>query len=423
MRPASLITIVVAVAAVVVAALVAREHSSSSASSPSAPAVPKGALQLDMRVSPEKEALLKPLVRQFNASGATAAGKRVFVVMRAENSGDTEAAIVRGAERPDVWSPAGTFWGRLLDLQADKAYVGDANPSIVRTPLVIAMWEPMARVLGWPGKQISIQDILRLATAPSGWAAAGKPEYGRFKYVHTNPDSSTSGAEAVAGSYYAFVGKQEGLTGADVARAAPKVKSLERAIVHYGDSTLFIEDELCKGGLAYASAAAMEETTVIDFNRRRCSQTKLVALYPKEGSFVSDSPYITLNAPWVTPAKHDAAAAFQKYLAQKITPAVAGAEGFRSGDEEAAPAGLVGAGSGADPKQPRRTLTLPTPAVLNSVLQTWRRDRKPANVELVVDNSGSMADEAKLDHAKRGLGEFFKQVAPQDEIGLAKFST
>jgi Ca-activated chloride channel homolog len=48
--------------------------------------------------------------------------------------------------------------------------------------------------------------------------------------------------------------------------------------VHYGDSTLFIEDQLCKGGLAYASAVAMEETTVIDFNRRRCSSTKLVAL-------------------------------------------------------------------------------------------------------------------------------------------------
>ena len=86
--------------------------------------------------------------------------------------------------------------------------------------------------------------------------------------MHTNPDSSTSGAEAVTGSYYALAGKKEGLTDADVAKAAPRVKDLERSIVHYGDSTLFIEDQLCKGGLAYASAVAMEETTVIDFNRR-----------------------------------------------------------------------------------------------------------------------------------------------------------
>jgi Ca-activated chloride channel homolog len=60
--------------------------------------------------------------------------------------------------------------------------------------------------------------------------------------------------------------------------------------------------------------------------------------------------------------------------------------------------------------------------VVNNLLQTWRRDRKPADVELILDNSGSMADDAKLDHAKQGLQAFFKQVAPQDEIGLAKFS-
>jgi Ca-activated chloride channel homolog len=423
MKPSSIVTIVVAVVAVVAAAMIAK--GSGSDDKPSTPApqtAPQDALRLSVVVSPEKEELLKGLVRQFNDSGAQAGGKRVFVTLKAQNSGDTEAAIVRGSAQPDVWSPAGTFWGRLLNLQSDKPYAGDRSPSIVRTPLVIAMWEPMARVLGWPDKQVSFNDILKLATAPDGWATAGKPEFGRFKYVHTNPDSSTSGAEAVAGSYFAFANKQEGLTKADVAAGASKVKSLERAIVHYGDSTLFIEDELCKGGLAYASAAAMEETTVIDFNRRKCSRTKLVSLYPKEGSFVSDSPYIVLNAPWVTAPKRDAAAAFQKFLAEKVTPEVAGAKGFRSGNEEAAPAGLVSAQWGADPQQPKRTLTLPTPEVLNTVLQTWRRDRKPANVELVLDNSGSMADEDKLDHAKDGLQAFFQQVAPQDVVGLAKFS-
>jgi Ca-activated chloride channel homolog len=218
------------------------------------------------------------------------------------------------------------------------------------------------------------------------------------------------------------VGKQEGLTAADVAAAAPQVKLLERSIVHYGDSTLFIEDRLCKGGLGYASAAAMEETTVIDFNRRHCSGTRLVALYPKEGSFVSDSPYIVLNAPWVSGAQREAAAAFQRFLAREVTPEKAGAAGFRSGDETARPAGLVSAQYGADPAQPKRTLTLPTPEVVNTILTTWRRDRKPARVELILDNSGSMADEDKLEHAKSGLQAFFRQVAPQDEVGLAKFS-
>jgi Ca-activated chloride channel family protein len=417
---ARILIIVVAIAAVVGAGLYVNGSKDDDDPSAGAQKAPQNAVTLTMVVSPEKEELLKPLVREFNDSQS--GEKPSFVRLIAQNSGDTEAAIARGSAKPDVWSPASTFWGRLLNLQADKAYVADENPSIVRTPLVIATWEPMAKVLGYPKQQVSFDRIVKLATAPNGWASAGKPEYGKFKYVHTNPDSSTSGASAVTGSYYAFVGKKEGLTEQDVAKAAPQVKELERSIVHYGDSTLFISDQLCKGGLAYASAVAMEETTVLAFNRSKCRSDKLVALYPTDGSFISDSPFIVLNADWVTAEKKAGAAALQKFLAEKITPEVAGRYGFRPGDPQAKPAGLVSTANGADPGQPRRTLTLPTPKVLNTVLQTWRRDRKPANVELVLDNSGSMADEDKLERAKEGLEAFFRQVAPQDEIGLAKFS-
>jgi len=425
-KTSSILTIIAAIAAVAVAAVLAsgggdKAKPGSKGEAPAA-AAPAGSQQLSFVVSPEKEQLLKAVVAKFNAAGQQVAGKRVFVSMKAMNSGDAESAIARGRLQPEVWSPAGSFWGRLLNLRADKPYVAQDNPSIVRTPLVIAMWEPMAQALGYPRKTVAFEDIVRLATDPRGWAAAGKPAFGRFKYVHTNPDSSTSGAEAVTGSYYALAGKKEGLTDADVAKVAPRVKDLERSVVHYGDSTLFIEDQLCKGGLAYASAVAMEETTVIDFNRRRCSNTKLVALYPEEGSFFSDSPYIVLNADWVTPAEREAAGAFQKFLAGEVNADLAGRYGFRPGDPEAKPAGLVSAASGVDPTKPRRELTLPEPSVLNKVLTTWRRDRKPARVMLVLDNSGSMQDEDKLVHAKAGLLAFFRQVAPQDEIGLTKFS-
>ena len=428
MKTSSIVTILAAVAAVVIAAVVASGGggggggTSGSTSATTSTAAAAGAQQLSFVVSPEKEELLKAVVAKFNASGEQVAGKRVFVSMKAMNSGDAENAIARGRLQPDVWSPAGSFWGRLLNLRADQAFVANSNPSIVRTPLVIAMWEPMAQALGYPRKSVAFQDIVKLATDPQGWASVGKPNFGRFKYVHTNPDSSTSGAEAVTGSYYSLVGKKEGLTNADVAKAAPRVKDLERSVVHYGDSTLFIEDQLCKGGLAYASAVAMEETTVIDFNRRRCSNTKLVALYPQEGSFFSDSPYIVLNADWVTPADRQAATAFQKFLAGEVSADLAGRYGFRPGDPEGKPAGLVSAANGADPTKPRRELSLPEPPVLNRVLTTWRRDRKPARVMLVLDNSGSMQDEDKLVHAKAGLLAFFRQVAPQDEIGLTKFS-
>jgi Ca-activated chloride channel homolog len=41
---------------------------------------------------------------------------------------------------------------------------------------------------------------------------------------------------------------------------------------------------------------------------------------------------------------------------------------------------------------------------------------------MVFDNSGSMGEENKLAHALEGLKGFFRQAAPQDRIGLIKFS-
>lgn len=164
---------------------------------------PAGAITVDFAYSPEKEKLLTPLVKKFNASGAEVDGKRVFVAAQNVSSGDAQTKIAKGRLKLTAWSPSSSLWGRLLNFEADRPYAPDDNPSIVRTPLVIAMWEPMARALGYPGKQLGFADILKLARSDKGWGAYGKPEYGQFKLVHTNPDFSTSGLSAVVAEYYA----------------------------------------------------------------------------------------------------------------------------------------------------------------------------------------------------------------------------
>jgi Ca-activated chloride channel homolog len=200
------------------------------------------------------------------------------------------------------------------------------------------------------------------------------------------------------------------------------VRDIERSIVHYGDTTLFIADQMRRQGPGYASAVAMEEVTLLDFNRDRGGQPPLVALYPPEGTFYSDNPYITLDAPWVKPDQKAAAQVFERWLADKVTPDRAGAEGFRPAGLKDKPAGRVTEANGADPAQPQRVLGLPEPRVLNSIKQTWRSDRKPANVELVLDVSGSMSQEDRLERAKRGLEAFFREVSPNDRVGLTIFS-
>src|SRR3954452_23814599 len=305
------------------------------AGTPQGAKAPAGALRVTFPYSPEKEDLLKPLIERFNASKTRAAGKVVFVEGRSESSGDTEQEIARGPDKPVAWSPASSLWGRLLNFEADRPLVPDENPSVVRTPVVIAMWEPMAKALGSPNKPIGFDDILRLARSKAGWADYGLPEYGAFKLVHTHPDYSTSGLSAVVAEYYAATGKKEGLLPADVSgKARETVRAIERSIVHYGDTTVFISGQMRKGGPGYASAVAMEESTLVQFNLdpHRGDLPKLVAIYPKEGTFFSDSPFIVLDADWVTPEQRQAPRAFRRFMENEITPNVAADHGFRPAD-------------------------------------------------------------------------------------------
>jgi Ca-activated chloride channel family protein len=401
-----------------------KEETSSSSKTDKGAPVAANAIKVSFAYSPEKEKLLVPLIKAFNRDRTEVDGRTVVIEGINASSGDAESRIAKGTFKPVAWSPASSLWGRLLNFEADQPFTAEEAPSIVRTPLVIAMWEPMARALGYPKKKLGFADILRLSTSGKGWAAFGRPEFGEFKLVHTSPDFSTSGLSAVVAEYYAATGKKEGLTEKDIegGAARKRVRDIERSIVHYGDTTLFIAEQLKKEGPGYASAVAMEEVTLLDFNRTRGDRDKLVAIYPEEGTFDSDSPFFTLKAPWVTPAQAAGAKAFQEYLAKEVTPEVAAKSGFRPADRETAPVAPITVANGADPKQPERVLALPEPRVLAAIKAAWRRDRKPANILLVLDTSGSMNAEGRLKQAKAGLEVFFKGVEPQDSVGLTIFS-
>ena len=400
-----------------------KEETSSSKSDKSAPAA-ANAIKVQFAYSPEKEKLLLPLIKAFNNERTEVDGRPVFIEGINVSSGDAESRIAKGTFKPQAWSPASSLWGRLLNFEADQPYTADEAPAIVRSPLVIAMWEPMARALGYPKKKLGFADVLRLSTSGKGWAEFGRPELGDFKLVHTSPDFSTSGLSFVVAEYYAALGKKEGLTEKDIENGAARkrVRDIERSIVHYGDTTLFIANQLHKEGPGYASAIAMEEVTLLEYNRDRKGGQKLVAIYPEEGTFDSDSPFFTLKAPWVSAEQAAGAKAFQQYLAEEITPEIAAKAFFRPANRETEPVAPITAANGADPKQPERVLALPEPRVLAAIKKAWRRDRKPANIMLVVDTSGSMNAQGRLSQAKAGLEVFFRGVEPQDSVGLTIFS-
>jgi Ca-activated chloride channel family protein len=385
-----------------------------------------GGVHVQFVYSPEKEEMLVPLIKRFNADRHEVDGETIVVDGVPMNSGEAETRIAAERLKPVVWSPASSLWGSLLNFETDRPLAPRDSKSLVQTPLVIAMWEPMARALGWPRRQIGFEDLLRLSRSRAGWGDHGHPEYGPFKLVHPSPDFSTSGLAAIAAEYYAATGKRSGLTEDDVTASAARkiVRDLEASILHYGENTLFVSEQMRKLGPGYASAVAMEETTLLDFNqhpeRGENGLDKLVALYPPEGTLVSDNPYFVLDAAWVTESQAKAARAFQRFLTEEITPQLAAESGFRLAGKQPPPP--LTAENGVDPGQPKSALEVPEPRVLAAIRRAWREDRKPARIMLVLDTSQSMNQSLRLKHAVDGVHVFLDQMERQDSVGLMTFS-
>src|SRR5262249_30410330 len=159
--------------------------------------------------------------------------------------------ILAGRLRPTVFSPASVVYLSLLNDRWLSAGGGHTTPlaapgdSVVVSPMVVAMWKPMAEALGWPGNRLGWADIIKISRDPKGWGSKERPEWGRFKLGHTHPEYSSSGLLAVLAEAYAGAGKTRGIAPADVGAGAGAkktrafVEAVESSIVHYGKSTGF----------------------------------------------------------------------------------------------------------------------------------------------------------------------------------------
>src|SRR5262245_21355295 len=126
--------------------------------------VPAGALEITLLYGSEKQAWIEAAVKTFNAQGATStSGKPIYVTATPAGSNESLRQILSGPAKPMIWSPASSILIPLASEQWGQAHngeklVGEAPP-LVLSPVVIAMWEPMAHALGWPDIKLGWADL------------------------------------------------------------------------------------------------------------------------------------------------------------------------------------------------------------------------------------------------------------------------
>lgn len=393
---------------------------------PPHPAAKGAPIRLNFYTSSAKSKWIDEMVARFNGDNVFVDGRRVQVAAFHGNSGAQMDALVDGSIKPDLWSPGDESWlalgaAHFRDVKGMTLY--DSYDDLVNIPLVIAMWEPMARALGYPNP-IGWDDIAKLAADPRGWGAYGNSHWGSFRWGHAHPDAN-SGFLTVISEVYAAQGKTEGLSAEDLKdpKTVDFLRRFEGTVEHYGLSNSWIDELMRQRGPSYLSAAAQYENTIIQSNEKhRNKPFKMVAVYPKEGNFWTRHPVAILNAAWVTPEKKKAARAFVDFLLSREAQQRAMELGLRpiKKDLELGPPFDEAHGVSLEVDD-SRAFSVPDEAVLRRIRDLWEQVKVPASVVLVLDRSGSMKGEA-MESAKQGAVQFLKSMKPRDEVQVMVFN-
>lgn len=360
---------------------------------------------------------LETAVSDFNATQAeTGDGKTAFVMLTPLESGQAVTEFAAG-QAATLWIPDDTVWIDVLADQGNAAFTGNCV-SVAQSPLVIGMWRTVAESLGWPGLPLGWLDVGSLAADPSAWAYYSGGEYGdALRLSHTHPGLSGSGASTLLAIVQAAEAKSSAVTVEDIQQPVVQasVGAFESAVSSFNTSTDALGETMSARGPEYLGAAVMYESTVVEHGNG-----EIVAIYPLEGTFVATHPACVSAA--ATAEEQEAAVLFRDYLLSEAGQQAALAHGLRP-VSDAVPLGPpLDVSNGVDPEQPTTVFASPSVATIYAVQDLWQSARKPVNLVMLLDTSGSM-DGDKIENMKAAAVQFVDQMGEEDTLSLIEFYT
>ena len=406
---------------------------------------------LRVYASPDVAGVLSDRIDEFRGTAEDECD--AFQVI-ADSSADVVDDLAHGWDRsadgppPDVWIPEATSWVQLLRAtDAGDALVGDDPPSIARSPTVVAMPRPMARVLGWPRAQLSWADVADLISEPEGWKAHGHEEWGPFKFGMTTPRRSAAAAQSIISVGAALGGvwaDELSAEGVERDRVRLNLLQLERSVARTDNTTLEQLSGLRRAdgagvGLDFVSAFPIDERQVWRYNaglppgtadddvRLSKPKVRLAAWYPPEGSLALDYPFVVVEGDWVDEERRERALEFLTILQGEETQNRLLELGFRGANGEVGDVLRRAKGIAVD--RAGTQVPPPRPDVVQQVLDTWDTVSQRTNTLAVIDVSGSMAEGAtgtdgtRLDVAAAAAAEAVKLSVDDSGFGLWEFST
>ncbi|WP_091197374.1 substrate-binding domain-containing protein [Micromonospora narathiwatensis] len=358
-----------------------------------------GRIQLAVAAASEIAPAVKAAADQWVKDGAAVGDTCIAVNVTAAESVDVAAAVASKhgatlagvgqasgtAVTPDIWVPDSSTWLVRLKSGGATAFAPATGTSIARSPVVVAMPEPVAARIGWPEKKLTWTDLLAQVNSSkalrAGIVEPTQDAAGLSGLLSLSAAASSTGA---AGSPQA----QEAMIGALRALATNRSSLRQDLLARFPRSS---DPTAIANGLG---AAALSEEDVIAYNGTK-PPIPLAALYLEPSPMPLDYPFAVL--PGIEPAKASAAKvlfdvlktpSFRNRLAAQALrgPDGNGGDGFQAprgapspanGDSSAPPTGQGGAAD-LDPSAIQKATT------------TWSVATQSGRMLCVIDVSGSM---------------------------------
>jgi Mg-chelatase subunit ChlD len=274
------------------------------------------------------------------------------------------------ARVPDVWIPDSSTWLQRVRTAAADQVPPDAV-SIAQSPIVMAMPQPIAKLVGWPNAKLTWAGLLQKMSTGSGLKTGivepGRDATGLNTLLTLRAVSAAAGTAGQAASVAAL-------------RALATGRSTLRADL-LGRFPRATDSASLGSGLA---AAALPEQAVIAYNAAQ-PPVPLAAVFIDPAPTALDYPYAIM--PGLRPEVAGAASQLESALSGKSYRDQLAQHGLRAAD------GSTGTGFSAGPGSPgivTKTASATDTAAIDQTISTWRAVTEPGRLLAVIDVSGSM---------------------------------
>ena len=377
-------------------------------------------IEITMASSSTKKEWVNQAVKAFNEDSETnrqlqVDGRPIHVEVLLEEgepgvfdhyrSGSMVSDIFDHKIEPTIASPAEQSWIRKLRAEwrgskaekalslklgqdlSDAVIITGEAPGLLRTPLVIAMWQSRAEALGcWPmsGPDCTWARLRNLTASPDGWGMLGHSEWGKLKFGYGYVGRSNSATFTQALSCMSGLQIISGLTLEEVSaengcgEAMHALTVSETALIRIHQRSDRVLRDMRDRGSEYLDAGTNYEKKVIEVMQesRPLLPEPIVAVYPQDGTIAPTHPIAILDgAPWVTSVQEDAAAVFLQFLLSDQQQSRLVSHGLRPTDPTKPLGPPIDRLHGVDPEANLVLVEVPGTQAIGAIVELWTRMR------------------------------------------------